>query len=132
MKNPVHIRFKVISEIRHGSPYNITHLIIDGDFPFNINKEEAWQDKFSWSTNKNSLALIKWELLENEPGFKILTYDFDKNKLYQSNRIIGCCNKIRLKNNLNSKYEVYKLINGKEFGLVIEENNTKNNLCNQF
>ncbi|TQI71201.1 hypothetical protein JM79_2128 [Gramella sp. Hel_I_59] len=127
MKNPFSIRFNIISEVRHGSPYNIAHLIIDEDFPFQIKSKESWQDKYCYSINKNGLVLIKWEIVANNPAFKIYTFDLKNKELDISNCINGCCHKIKLRNDLTSNYEVYTLLNEKEFGIKIGENKTGNN-----
>ncbi len=128
MKNPFSISFNIISEIRHGSPYNIAHLMIDRDFPFQINIKESWQDKYSWSPNKYGLVLIKWDIVENNPAFKIYTFDLKNKKLEISNRINGCCHKIKIRNDLTSNYEVYTLLKEKGFGIKLGENKTGNNI----
>ncbi|SDR71303.1 hypothetical protein [Christiangramia echinicola] len=127
MKNPFSINFKIISEIRHGSAYNIANLIIEEDFPFQIKSNDSWQDKYSWSPNKDGLVLIKWDIKEAQPRFKIYTFDLKNEKLDISDQINGCCHKIKIRNDLTSNYEVYTLINEKEFGFKSGENKTGNN-----
>ena len=117
---PFQIKYKVISEIRHGSPYNIAELEIIGNSNFTIERNNNWQDKHSWSNSGDYFAQVKWELGNNEPGFKIILFHSEKGKIMETKRILGCCNKVKLTEDLDIVYETFTLIsmkNKKVYGI---------------
>ena len=81
-------------EIRMGSPYNLCSLKFIGtklQLP-----ETEWQDKHAWSEDNKYLILIRWDLTNNEPGFKFYIVDTEKESLRVSNRIDGLINSISI------------------------------------
>ncbi|MES2765875.1 MAG: hypothetical protein V4642_08410 [Bacteroidota bacterium] len=119
--NSVHIKYEVISEIRHGSPYNLAKLYV-ADNSFYIQPDAHWQDKHAWSQDNRYLAQIQWAINNDEPGFFIMMFDRATGEVVRSKRIIGCCNELFLGNDLIIHYETYTLVSFKnekqKYGLV--------------
>jgi len=129
------IKYKHISEIRHGSPYNLAELEIVGENRIKIEPNNSWQDKHSWSKNGKYVAQIKWDFENNAPGFRVIIIDTATGGKLQSDWIQGCCHKLRLRNDLSIYYETFTLISEnmkkKIYGLksneiIIEQATTKN------
>jgi len=118
---PFEIKFKHISEIRHGSPYNIAELTHTPYRNINLKANNDWQDKQSWSPNGNYVALVKWDQIKGYPGFIVILLDTNSGEMNESNRIQGCCDKIILDNDLYVKYQTFTLISlnneEKKYGL---------------
>ena len=107
---PFQIKYNVIGEIRHGSPYNLAELETTEECKFSIEKNDNWQDKHSWTTNGKYFAQVKWDLENNEPGFRIIIFDSEKGEVMKTDRISGCCAKLKLNNELDINYETFTLI----------------------
>jgi hypothetical protein len=118
---PFEIKFKHISEIRHGSPYNLVELTHTACRNINIKAHNDWQDKQSWSSNGNYVALVKWDFVNEDPGFIVILLETNSGKMTQSSRIKGCCEKITISNDLFINYQTFTLISDnkerKEYGL---------------
>ena len=132
---PFEIEFDIISEIRHGSPYNLAELNIIGKADFKIKRNNDWQNIQAWTEDYKYFALIKWDLRNNEPGFNVILFDSKKGQLKKTDRISGCCNKLKLDTELNIICEIFKLISKptdkKEYGIVTEKIKTGyNNVYN--
>lgn len=106
---PFEIEFDIISEIRHGSPYNLAELNIIGKPNFKIKRNNDWQNIQTWTKDFKHFALIKWDLKNNEPGFRVILFDSKKGQLKKTDRIPGCCNKIKLDAELNIDCEIFTL-----------------------
>ena len=131
---PFEIKFKHIGEIRHGSPYNLVELSHNANIKINLKANDDWQDKQSWTRSGDFVALVKWNFIKGEPGFIIILLDANTGKITKSSRILGCCHKIRLSNDLCLKYQTYTLISEKneekKYGL--KDGNIKLNKKNVF
>jgi hypothetical protein len=110
---PFEIKFKYISEIRNGSPYNLVELTHNADREVDLKANDDWQDRQSWTRNGDFVALVKWNFINGEPGFLIILLDTNKGEITKSNRIQGCCHKIRLKNDLCLSYQTFTLVSEK-------------------
>ena len=106
---PFKIEFHIISEIRHGSPYNLAELNVIGKSDFKIKQNNDWQNIQTWTKDYKYFALIKWDLINNEPGFRVILFDSKKGQLKKTDRISGCCNKLKLDNELNIDCEIFTL-----------------------
>lgn len=119
---PFDIEINIISEIRHGSPYNVAELKIIGKPGFKIKRNNDWQNIQAWTDDNKYLALIKWDITLNEPGFRIALFDSMKGLLKKTDRIPGCCNTIKLNAELNIECEIFTLISKpneeKEYGII--------------
>ncbi len=93
MTRPLTIEFIEPSEIRMDSPYNLCQIKIGGDIKFELEKAE-WQDKCAWNNDNTKVALIKWNLEKNEPGFHLVVIELSTGKISESSRIFGCLNSI--------------------------------------
>ncbi len=122
---PFQIKHNNISEIRHGSPYNLAEVEIVGKTKFSIEKNNGWQDKYSWSRDGKNVALVKWEHIDSEPGFIIVVINSSTGEQLHSNWIQGCCHTVRLRNDLSIYYETFTLISEqnekKTYGLKSNE-----------
>ncbi len=118
---PFEIIFKNVGEIRHGSPYNIAELVHTGPKYIKLKAHNSWQDKLSWSPNGNFVALVKWEHNNSDPCFLLILVDSKTGVEINSTRIEGCCEKIRLSNDLVVKYKSFTLLSEnnskKEYGI---------------
>ena len=94
METKIKISFSDRREIRMGSPYMRADLKVEGlDL---IIPKACWQDKFAISKDKKFIALVSFDLSENEPAFEIYIIDKDKNTITKTKRIFGLLNKIRI------------------------------------
>ena len=110
---PFEIKFKHISEIRHGSPYNLVELSHNANIKIKLKTNDDWQDKQSWTRSGDFVALVKWNFINGEPGFIIILLDANTGEITKSSSILGCCHNIRLSNDLCLKYQTYTLISEK-------------------
>ncbi len=110
---PFEIKFKHISEIRHGSPYNLVELSHNANIKIKLKANDDWQDKQSWTRGGDFVALVKWNFINGEPGFIIILLDANTGEITKSSSILGCCHKIILSNDLCLKYQTYTLISEK-------------------
>ena len=124
--NPFEIKFDIIGEIRNGSPYNLAELNIIGKPDFIIKKNNDWQNIQSWTKDYKYFILVKWDLKNNEPSFRVILFDSKKGQLKKTDRISGCCNTIKLNNDLNIDCEIFTIISKptekNEFGIVTKKN----------
>lgn len=118
---PFELKFNHISEIRHGSPYNLVELTHSPYRNIDLKNHNDWQDRQSWTTKGDYLALVKWEFINSDPGFVVILLDTDSGDMSESNRVQGCCHKIILNNDLCVKYQTFTLISEnddeKKYGL---------------
>lgn len=104
---PFEIKFDTISEIRHGSPYNVARVSIIGDANFKIIPNNHWQDIQAWSDNSQYLALVNWDFIESNPGFRVHLFDTQSGELIKTDRIKGCCHSLKIDNELNLDMEIF-------------------------
>ncbi len=95
-KEPFKIEFIEPQEIRMGSSYNHCGIKLIGDTKINL-ENGWWQDTYAWNDNYTKLALVKWNLDNNEPGFHIVIIDVTTGKRQETKRIFGCINSIAFK-----------------------------------
>jgi len=69
-----------------GSPYNTCEL----ETPFSL-PEREWQDLYSVNENNSICAFVYWDIIENNPGFRVLIYNKETNKFTESEHLEGCC-----------------------------------------
>lgn len=96
MERPIKIKMtERPSEIRMGSPYNLTQFSFSGT-NLELPKYD-WQDKYAWSNDNKYLALIQYNLTDNKPGFHFYVIDTEMDTLVISPRISGLVKKISIK-----------------------------------
>jgi hypothetical protein len=94
MDNKLKISFSNSREIRIGAPYMMADLNVEG---LDIEIPNAcWQDKFAISKDKKIIALVSFDLSDNEPGFEVYIIDTDKKTTTKTKRIFGLLNKISI------------------------------------
>ncbi len=94
MENKLKISFSNRREIRMGSPYMMADLHVEGlDI---VIPKACWQDKFAISKDRNFIALISFELSDNEPGFEIYIINTNKKTITKTKRIFGLINNISI------------------------------------
>jgi hypothetical protein len=107
---PFKIKFKNCTEIWHGSPYNRADLIHTYHKNIKLDYNNDWQDKISWSPNNEFLVLVRWKIIEADPGFSIILLNTKTGEMTESKRIRGCCESINLNDDLFVNYEIFTLI----------------------
>lgn len=107
---PFEIEFDIISEIRHGSLYNVASVSIIGNSNFRINPNNSWQDIQAWSDNSQYFALVNWDFKDSDPGFRVHIFDTRSGELIETDRISGCCHSLEIDNELNLDVEIFTLI----------------------
>jgi len=73
---PFQVKYNILGEIRHGSRYNLAELETVGESKIKIERKNNWQDKHSCSKNGKYLAQVKWDIEYNEPGFRIIIFEY--------------------------------------------------------
>lgn len=92
MENKLKVIFSNRREIRMDSPYMRADLKIEGlDI---VIPNACWQDKFAISEDKKFMALVSFDLSDNEPGFEIYIIDTDNKTITKTKRIFGLVNNI--------------------------------------
>lgn len=77
-----------------GSPYMMADLHLEG---LDLEMPNAcWQDKFAISKDRKFIALICFDLSDNEPGFQIYIIDTFKKTITKTERMFGLVNKISI------------------------------------
>jgi hypothetical protein len=83
--------FDDCAEIRMGSPFRLCRLRLDGAWIPLVPNDQGWQNLSAASPNGRFVALVRWDVVGNEPGFRILTVDCDDRTVQTTERIPGCC-----------------------------------------
>jgi hypothetical protein len=76
-----------------GSPHRICNLILDWPQQPDLPNRE-WQDIWAQDPNGRFLALIGWDIQDNDPGFRIYVIDRETMSVKESPRFRGCCEQI--------------------------------------
>ena len=77
-------------EIRMGSPFKICELALEGDWVPELGNR-SWQNKYLQSTDGQILVLTAWDVVANEPGFKLIILNVREHTVQETARIAGCC-----------------------------------------
>ena len=109
MKQSLEIQFINKREIRMGAEFNICKLNIIGKVKPNLSGDD-FQDILCWSLDFNFLALVRWNINNNNPGFNVYIINCKQNDVKKSDRIEGCCESIEWVNN----HFLYKCLKGRE------------------
>ena len=80
-------------EIRMGSPYYMCRIEIEGNSKLKVD-DAAWQNICACTDDKKYLALIEFNLTNNEPGFHIVIFNTLTGAFRRSDRIMGLVNSI--------------------------------------
>jgi len=89
------IRFLNASEVRMGSPYNTCRVSLSGEWvPRLPNDGDDYQDLKAWSEDQRHLALVRWAVRANQPGFKVVVISLAGRRVTQYRRRKGCCEAI--------------------------------------
>jgi hypothetical protein len=122
---PFEIEFDIIGEIRHGSAYNLAELNIVGKSDFKIKRNNDWQNIQSWTKDYKYFAVVKWDIKNSEPGFRVILFDSKNGQLEKTDRISGCCNKIKFAKELNIDCEIFTLTSQpfkkREYGIITKK-----------
>ena len=87
---PYKLGFRDISEIRMGSPFNKAVVTLTGSFIPSLEGHE-FQDVGVVFDHGERCALCQWDLVENEPRFKIWIIDQKSKGVSISQPIDGAC-----------------------------------------
>lgn len=103
------IEFQDKKEIRMGSPFHISRILINGKPTRDLSGKE-WQDIYAADAELHKIAFVKWSIGNNNPGFCIVLYDSIRKTTREFPRIDGICETIKL----TVEYIEWKSINNKE------------------
>ncbi len=87
------VEFYDCSEIRMGSPYQICSLRVGGGWLAKLG-DRPWQNKVAHSADGRIVALVYWDIVRNEPGFRVLAINTQSGQITESGRVAGCCDSI--------------------------------------
>ena len=90
MKPLLEATFIDAGEIRMGSPYNTATLRLEGKWTPTLPLED-WQDIQAISPDGTVLGLVRWDVPNNNPGFRIVTIDAKNRRVAVCERMQGCC-----------------------------------------
>jgi hypothetical protein len=96
MPSPFQICISNISEIRMGSPYSFCEIELIGYNKLNLPKRNAWQDKYAWNSDYSKLVLIKFDLENNDAGFRLFIINVKTGEATESKRYFGLINNISI------------------------------------
>jgi hypothetical protein len=85
------VYFDDCAEIRMGSPFRLCRLRLDGPWIPPVPNDEGWQNLTASSPNGRFVGLVRWDIVANDPGFRILTVDCRDRTVQTSERGDGCC-----------------------------------------
>ena len=71
-----------------GSPYRKCDIELVGADHLHLPKS-GWQDIYAWSVDLRNLALIRWDIANNEPGHRLYVIDFETNAIEEFLRDSG-------------------------------------------
>ncbi len=100
------ILFFNVSEIRMGSPYNTADFKLKGPFVPDLT-DYTFQDIFAISSKGNTIFLVQWDIVNNEPGFRVWKISSNPDSVCQSSHIRGCCSKVELLNDYTVTVTAY-------------------------
>jgi len=83
--------FDDCTEIRMGSPFRLCRLRLDGSWIPPVPNDLGWQNLSATSPNGRFVALVRWDHVANNPGFRILTVDCRDHTVQTTERTPGCC-----------------------------------------
>lgn len=91
------VEFDDAMEIRMGSPYNVCRIRVSGDWIPAL-PETDWQDISAWRADRGAVALVRWDVGGNVPGFRLVILDSGRKSIEVSDRVSGCCSYLKWKN----------------------------------
>lgn len=74
-----------------GSPHQACRISFTGGWVPELDLRWSWIPLQAYSNDGKILALAKWDILGNSPGFRIVVIDEGQRTVKQSKRISGCC-----------------------------------------
>jgi hypothetical protein len=86
--------FDDCEEVRMGSRFQACRLRLEGSWIPPVPNDEDWQNLSATSPDGRFVALVRWDVGGNEPGFRILTVDCRDRAVQTTERILGCCESV--------------------------------------
>ena len=86
----IEVAFANCDEIRMGSPWRRCDVEIRGEWSPDLPATD-WLEVFATSTSREQVALVRWDIRDNEPGFRVVTVDANDRTVTESPRIEGIC-----------------------------------------
>jgi hypothetical protein len=90
------LKFIEVSEIRMGSPLNVATPVLTGAFVPKLDLDRGFQDIGIVSPDGNVCYLIQWDLVKNEPAFRVVKIEERERRLLVSDRFSGACHGMTL------------------------------------
>src|SRR5688500_6271872 len=87
------VRFSGCTEIRMGSPFQACEVSLDLEWQPEIPRND-FQDLFAESPDQRHIALVRWSIANNEPGFVIYTLDNLNRDVVVTSRYPDSCERI--------------------------------------
>ena len=81
-----------------GSPYSFCEIELIGYNKVHLVKY-GWQDKYAWNSDFSKLVLIKFDLENNDAGFRFFVIDVNAGTTKESKRYFGLINTISIVDN---------------------------------
>jgi len=85
------LHFEPRGEIRMGSPYQLCSVQIEGPWVPDLTAEPVWSNVYGRSPDSTVVALVQWDIVRNDPGFRVVTLDSVKRTVQTSGRLVGIC-----------------------------------------
>jgi len=81
-----------------GSPYNFCEIELIGYNKVHLAKN-GWQDKYAWNSDYSKLVLVKFDLENNDAGFRFFVINVDTGETEETKRYFGLINQISIVGN---------------------------------
>jgi len=76
-----------------GSPYNACDLRLSGQWIPRL-PDVTWQDKLACSPDGSYVALVYWDFVDNQPGFRVVVIDTISQLVSEYGQSEGCCDRL--------------------------------------
>lgn len=73
-----------------GSPYSCCDIVLSGEWIPSLGKR-SWQPVHAYNPDGNILVLVEWQIVNNNPGFRLVVIDEQRRTIQEHARISGCC-----------------------------------------
>lgn len=117
------LKFKNITEVRMGSPFNIAEVELTGNYIPDFS-QFTFQDIGLIDPSEDLAYLVQWDIQNNQPGFRVWRISSTKRNIYKTDRFDGCCKKLTLN---DKKLEIDILQNVETVTIMIHQSDFKYN-----
>lgn len=86
------------TEVRMGSPYKTCTIQFIGSKQPYIGTTD-YQEIYAWTTDRDYLALVRWNIRNNKPGYNIYLVESESGRVSVSDRFEGFCKDVEFDGN---------------------------------